>query len=58
MYFTYIIKSLKTNKFYFGHTQNLFERLNNHNRGKVRFTKPFRPWVIHYFESFQTRSDA
>ncbi|BDQ03191.1 GIY-YIG nuclease family protein [Ignavibacterium sp.] len=58
MYFTYILKSIKTNRFYYGHTQNLSERLNYHNIGKVKSTKAFRPWIIHYFESFETRSEA
>ncbi|MEP0862718.1 MAG: GIY-YIG nuclease family protein [Ignavibacterium sp.] len=58
MYFTYILKSLKANRFYYGHTQNLSERLNYHNIGKVKSTKAFRPWVIHYFESFETRFEA
>ncbi|BDQ03190.1 GIY-YIG nuclease family protein [Ignavibacterium sp.] len=58
MYFTYILKSIKTNRFYYGHTQNLSERLNYHNIGKVKSTKAFRPWTIHYFESFETRSEA
>uniref|UniRef100_A0A7V2ZM66 GIY-YIG nuclease family protein n=1 Tax=Ignavibacterium album TaxID=591197 RepID=A0A7V2ZM66_9BACT len=41
MFYTYILKSLKTSKFYFGHSENLSERLKLHNKGKVKFTKPF-----------------
>ena len=46
MYYTYILKSLKSGKFYFGHSENLSERLKTHNKGKVTYTRPFRPWVI------------
>ena len=58
MYYTYILKSLKSGKFYFGHSENLSERLKIHNKGKVTYTRPFRPWVIHYFEEFDSRSEA
>ena len=58
MFFTYILKSSKTNKYYYGHTHNLEQRLIVHNRKKVRFTKAFVPWTVHYFESFETKSEA
>jgi putative endonuclease len=57
-YFAYILKSLKDNKYYYGHTQNLEERLARHNAGKVPSTKPRRPFVIHYFEILETKGDA
>jgi len=58
MYYTYILKSTSANRFYYGHTKNLQERLKTHNLGKVRSTKGFRPWAIHYFETFSTRSES
>ena len=58
MYYTYILKSLKDSKFYYGSCSNLNERLKIHNKGKVRATKGRCPFVIHYFEQFSTRSEA
>ena len=58
MYYAYILKSKKDNKYYYGSTSNLKNRLNIHNSGKVRFTKGHRPWVLHYYEKFPTRSEA
>ena len=29
-----------------------------HNEGKVRYTKGRRPWVVHYYEVFESRSEA
>ncbi len=58
MFYTYIIKSIKTGRYYFGHTKNLQERLKCHNSGKVRSTKAYRPWKIHYYETFKTKSEA
>ncbi len=63
-YFTYILISLNgnhssgKNRYYFGHTKNLEERLKTHNAGKVRSTKAFHPWEIHYFEEFSSRKEA
>jgi len=58
MYNTYILKSLKDGKYYYGHSADLNSRLKEHNNGKVRATKGRRPFVIHYFETFETRSEA
>jgi putative endonuclease len=58
MFFTYILKSLKDGKHDYGHTQSLDTRLENHNKGKVRSTKSRRPWALHYFETYETKSEA
>ncbi len=39
MYFTYILQSLKDNRYYYGHTNNLENRVDQHNKGKVKSTK-------------------
>jgi putative endonuclease len=58
LFYAYIIKSLSRNTFYYGSTSDLIKRIEDHNSGRVRFTKGRRPWVIHYFETFETRSAA
>ncbi len=58
MFYTYILRSLRFNRHYIGHTENLTKRLESHNRGKVRSTKAYRPWEIIYYETFTTRSEA
>ena len=58
MGYAYILKNLKTNRHYYGSTEDLNKRLAYHNSGKVRSTKAFRPWEIHYFETFQTKGEA
>ncbi len=58
MYFVYILKSLKDNKFYYGSTNNLDNRIALHNTGKVKSTKGRTPFVLHYSENFETRSEA
>jgi len=54
----YILKSLKDNKYYYGSTDNLEQRLHEHNKGKVRSTKGRRPLILHYSEEFHTVKDA
>lgn len=34
------------------------DRLKNHNSGKVKSTKAFRPWIIVHREMFETRFEA
>ena len=58
MYYSYILKSQKTSRHYYGHTKDLLNRLKSHNAGKVRSTKAYRPWEIIYKESFKTKSEA
>ncbi|MEX0649226.1 MAG: GIY-YIG nuclease family protein, partial [Balneolaceae bacterium] len=58
MFYTYILRSEQFEKHYYGHTEDLEKRLNDHNRGKVRSTKAYRPWFLIYHESFKTKSEA
>ena len=44
--------------YYYGSTDDAEKRLAQHNAGKVRYTKGRRPWIIHYIEEFDSRSDA
>jgi putative endonuclease len=57
-FFIYILQSEKDNSLYIGYSSNLFERLNQHNRGKSRATRPFRPYKLIYFEGFIDKRDA
>lgn len=58
MYFVYILRSLKTNRYYIGSSSDVEKRLSMHNYGSTHSTKPYRPWVIIYTETFPTRSAA
>jgi putative endonuclease len=57
-YFAYILKSDYDGTYYYGSTQNIEERLKDHNKGKSTYTKGRRPWKIHYAEEFQTKAEA
>ena len=57
-HYVYILKSLKDGTFYVGSTQDLSERLNRHNQGRTKYTKPKRPWELVYHEEHPDRSSA
>jgi len=58
VFYTYILISVSTNRHYYGHCKDLSVRLAIHNSGKVRSTKAYRPWKIHYYETYTTKSEA
>jgi putative endonuclease len=58
MFYAYILKSLKDGTYYKGSTDNLQKRIKQHNSGKVKYTKGHLPYKLHYFEEFETRSEA
>jgi len=57
-YTTYILKSVKDGRYYYGHTEHIDIRLKQHNNGRVRSTKSRIPFVIHYMEKFKSKSEA
>ena len=58
MYLSYILKSEKDGRFYYGSTQNIEERLTKHNKGDIKSTKNRRPLILHFIEQHETRSLA
>lgn len=56
-YYFYILKCNDDTKYY-GHTNNLAERLVDHLKGQVRFAKYKRPVELVYYEEFNSRSEA
>jgi putative endonuclease len=58
MFFVYVLKSQKDGRYYYGSTFDLDERIKYHNSGKVRSTKYRRPLEIHYFETYETKTEA
>jgi putative endonuclease len=57
-YYSYILKSISHHRYYFGSTADLQKRLKEHNKGKVRSTKAYAPWVVHYVEEHDHKSEA
>lgn len=58
MYYFYVLKSSKNDQLYFGHTNNLQERIKKHNSGEVESTKPLKPFKLIYYEAYVSMDDA
>ncbi|MEL6968830.1 MAG: GIY-YIG nuclease family protein [Bacteroidota bacterium] len=58
MYYVYVLKSEQQYRFYVGMTQDVDKRLAEHNSGKTKSTKGFRPWLLFFYEEFPDRTQA
>lgn len=58
MFYCYILQSIKNNKYYIGSTENLLKRLEKHNSGLAKSTKPYVPWQLVYYEEYNTNEEA
>jgi putative endonuclease len=58
MPYTYIIYSIKLNKYYVGACTDLERRLYEHNIGHSKFTSTGIPWTLKHNEYFETLQEA
>ena len=45
MFYVYINHSITFDKYYIGQTQDFNKRIDLHNNGLVKSTKPYIPWI-------------
>ena len=57
-YYVYIIESIKNRGLYVGETNDLKNRLQEHNRGDNISTKTYKPWKLIHYESYLNQEDA
>ena len=58
MYYVYVIRSLKNGRFYIGCTNNIERRLQEHNKGKSKYTRLTRPFELIYREELDSLINA
>ena len=59
MFYTYVIESKRSERWYTGTTNDLRKRFNQHNAGKSMWTKKGMPWkLIYYYEACLNEDDA
>lgn len=58
MYYVYILQSSKSGIHYYGYTEDLRKRLNEHNNGQSQFTKGHFPWKLVWYCSFFDKQKA
>jgi predicted GIY-YIG superfamily endonuclease len=55
MFYAYVLQSVSyPEKIYRGHTEDLKQRLVEHNAGKCFHTSKFKPWKIKFYAAFET----
>lgn len=57
MYYTYILQ-LNDKSYYHGYTNNLKERIIDHNKGTVESTKKLRPITLVFYAAFRDKHNA
>lgn len=57
-YYAYVLKSKVDGRLYKGHSEDVEKRLKQHNLGKTKSTRAYRPWELVYFEEFDSREEA
>ena len=58
MFIVYAIKSELDGRIYVGMTNDLARRIKEHESGKTRSTKGYRPWKLIYSQSVDHRDKA
>ena len=49
---------MKFNKYYTGHTENLKQRIKEHNSGKTKSIKYYIPFQLIYSEQYNSKQEA
>ena len=58
MYYVYLLKSKKDNKFYIGSSSDILRRLNEHNSGKTKSIRHRIPFEVVGFKKFEDKNKA
>lgn len=58
MFYTYVLESLKDKKLYIGWSNDLKNRIRQHNSGKVDATKSRLPLKLVYYEACLSKEKA
>jgi predicted GIY-YIG superfamily endonuclease len=58
MFYTYVLQSQEDDTYYVGYTKDVKKRLQNHNLGKVRYTKGHLPYKLIYTEEYKSIKEA
>ena len=54
----YILRSLKSGRYYVGSATDVNKRVDEHNRGQMRSTKAFCPFELVFKQGFETYAQA
>jgi len=57
-FYVYVLFNSPKNFIYIGYSENLKQRVQGHNEGKVKSTKFYIPLKLIFYEAYPTKSDA
>lgn len=57
-FYVYVLRSRRDGLWYIGSTQDLKQRLELHNSGRVESTRPRRPFELIFYEAYRNELDA
>ncbi len=58
MYFVYILQSEGDKGLYVGSTENVKQRVDEHNSGKAKYSRSKRPYALKWFCAFPNKKQA
>ena len=58
MYYVYIIQSKAFPQKYIGFSEDLKQRIKDHNAGACPHTAKFKPWKLNFYAAFETKQRA
>ena len=58
MFTVYALKSEKDGRIYVGITSNLQQRITDHNTGRTKSTRGYRPWALLCYQNVENRVKA
>ena len=58
MMFVYVLRSEQDGRLYVGMSADVEKRLREHNSGRTKSTKGYRPWNLVHKEAFPDRETA
>ena len=58
MWYVYVIRSIESSYQYIGSTNNVEKRLDEHNRGETKSTKPYMPLKLEAYVAVRTEAKA
>lgn len=56
-YYIYVLRG-KNDYLYIGYSEDLRDRIQSHNSGQVRSTKPYGPLELIHYEAYRNKQDA
>lgn len=57
-FYVYVLHNPVKNFIYIGYSENLKQKIQEHNSGKVQSTKFYKPLCLVFYEAYLTKADA